>query len=425
MPRFTGTCVIVFGAWLAFGSAATAQERPLQVLERLVEGAAASIARAARSASPAGAARTVARPMVDPPLPHLRPEMADQPPGDGFAPARAGGADETARTGQSAAIGVPLPPIAPLPPAEPAEPRVAAPGAPLSAPASRDAAMEAQARPGAAPAARPAVTEPIAAAALPDAAASPPLPTLRPSEPAAGEPIVAAIPEPTVEPPEPEFQPTANPAELAACIVALSTLGVSATHSLPVVDGQCGIDKPVAVSALEGGVLDLLPEATIDCDLAAALARWVGDAVQPTAEAMLNAHVTAIRVAGAYVCRPVDNIAGARLSEHAFGRAIDISGFRVGDRWIDVRQATGTADQAGDPGETVHDPGEAAEAQDVVDAAATASGDAAFLNAIRQAACGTFTTVLGPGTDAFHTDHFHLDLAMRNTAGPSRGLYCR
>ena len=44
---------------------------------------------------------------------------------------------------------------------------------------------------------------------------------------------------------------------------------------------------------------------------------------------------------------------------------------------------------------------------------------AEFLAEIRAAACGPFTTVLGPGTNEYHSDHFHLDTAER------RNPYCQ
>ncbi|TIS79786.1 MAG: extensin family protein, partial [Mesorhizobium sp.] len=40
-----------------------------------------------------------------------------------------------------------------------------------------------------------------------------------------------------------------------------------------------------------------------------------------------------------------------------------------------------------------------------------------FLNAVRKAACGPFKTVLGPGSDADHSLHLHLDLAPRRNGG--------
>ncbi|MCX8508451.1 MAG: extensin family protein, partial [Rhodobacteraceae bacterium] len=42
-----------------------------------------------------------------------------------------------------------------------------------------------------------------------------------------------------------------------------------------------------------------------------------------------------------------------------------------------------------------------------------------ILKAVRAAACGPFTTVLGPGSDAFHRNHLHMDTAHTNLR------YCR
>jgi hypothetical protein len=36
---------------------------------------------------------------------------------------------------------------------------------------------------------------------------------------------------------------------------------------------------------------------------------------------------------------------------------------------------------------------------------------------VRRGACDSFTTVLGPGYDANHRDHFHLDLMRRGVHG--------
>lgn len=40
------------------------------------------------------------------------------------------------------------------------------------------------------------------------------------------------------------------------------------------------------------------------------------------------------------------------------------------------------------------------------------------LVSMRKGACGTFNTVLGPGSDRFHRDHLHFDTAQ------GRGPYC-
>jgi hypothetical protein len=87
---------------------------------------------------------------------------------------------------------------------------------------------------------------------------------------------------------------------------------------------------------------------------------------------------------------------GAPLSEHSFGNALDIKAFYLADgREIDVR----TLWNNGSP------------------------QDKAFLRQAHGSACGTFKTVLGPGSDGYHEDHFHLDLAHHDAAGTR--AYCR
>ena len=41
------------------------------------------------------------------------------------------------------------------------------------------------------------------------------------------------------------------------------------------------------------------------------------------------------------------------------------------------------------------------------------SKNGSFLEDIRKAACPHFTTVLGPGSDPYHGDHFHVDVLQR------------
>jgi hypothetical protein len=116
------------------------------------------------------------------------------------------------------------------------------------------------------------------------------------------------------------------------------------------------------------------------------------DVVDPLARQKLGGSVTDIRVAAAYNCRTRNSVPGAKLSEHAKGNAIDISAFKVKGEWIEVGGKNGLAQNA-------------------------------FLKDVRKSACGPFTTVLGPGSDSYHSDHFHFDLAQRGKSG--RGLYCR
>jgi hypothetical protein len=177
-----------------------------------------------------------------------------------------------------------------------------------------------------------------------------------------------------------------------SCSKALSTLGVTAVSVDPIRSGSCGIPAPVEVAALGGGAVKLSMKAVVNCDLASTLAAFMRDVVDPVARQKLGSGVTDIRVAAAYHCRTRNGVSGAKLSEHAKGNAIDISAFKVNGDWIEVGGKNGLA-------------------------------QAAFLREVRKSACGPFTTVLGPGSDAYHSDHFHFDLAKRGQSG--RGHYCR
>lgn len=177
-----------------------------------------------------------------------------------------------------------------------------------------------------------------------------------------------------------------------SCTKTLTSLGVTAVSADPIRAGSCGIAAPVEVAALGGGAIQFTTKAVVNCDIASTLAAFMRDTVDPLARQKLGAGVTDVRIAATYACRPRNNVKGAKLSEHAKGNAVDISAFMVKGEWIVVGGKNGLAQNA-------------------------------FLKEVRKAACGPFTTVLGPGSDPYHSDHFHFDLAKRGQSG--RGLYCR
>ena len=149
--------------------------------------------------------------------------------------------------------------------------------------------------------------------------------------------------------------------------------------------GICGLTQPFVVGALAGDSVQLDTVATLDCPMIAALDEWVEKVVQPTARARFGQGVAQIDTMGSYSCRGMNNQPGAKVSEHAFGNAVDIAGFRLADgRRITV----------------VHDWTRGDEQ------------DQAFLRDVHAGACETFTTVLGPGANVFHYNHIHVDLAM-------------
>ncbi|MGE3246653.1 MAG: extensin family protein [Beijerinckiaceae bacterium] len=161
--------------------------------------------------------------------------------------------------------------------------------------------------------------------------------------------------------------------------------------------GMCGLDSPFYVTALANGSVKLHSRATLNCPMIAALDRWVSDVVQPAARARFGQPVVEISTMGSYGCRRRNHNPGSPLSEHAFGNALDIGAFTVGDgRKLKVVQHW----RRGDPQEQ------------------------AFMRETHAGACRYFRTVLGPGV-ALHDNHFHFDLAMHGNT--SRGLrrYCR
>lgn len=126
------------------------------------------------------------------------------------------------------------------------------------------------------------------------------------------------------------------------------------------------------------------------CQLAERFVEWTDEALQKAAAAWLDSPIAKIESFGTYSCRPINNAAGNRLSEHGSANAVDIAGFVLENG----RRITVKADWNG-PDENARN----------------------FLRAVHKAACRRFSVVLGPDANALHHDHFHFDMG--------RGPYCR
>ena len=159
--------------------------------------------------------------------------------------------------------------------------------------------------------------------------------------------------------------------------------------------GICGLDAPFKVTALAEATVALNSTQTLGCPMTAALDDWLRDVVQPLALARFGQPVTQMDSMGAYACRPIDGQRGNRLSEHSFGNAVDVSTFHFADgRSLSFVKGWTRGD----------------------------AQEKAFLREVQAGACTLFTTVLAPGSDAFHYNHLHLDLAMhgQTSTGPRR-----
>ncbi|MGL4543268.1 MAG: extensin family protein [Polymorphobacter sp.] len=149
---------------------------------------------------------------------------------------------------------------------------------------------------------------------------------------------------------------------------------------------SCGAAAPIEVTSVAG--VSLAPAATLTCPMAAALHHWVTASLQPLAQQLLATRVTTITNASAYVCRSRNHVAGAKISEHGRANALDMSSFSYARSDVPA----GWAQWLGSDGKP--EPG-------------------SFIDQVRNGACTDFTTVLGPGADRYHGDHFHLDMLVR------------
>jgi hypothetical protein len=174
----------------------------------------------------------------------------------------------------------------------------------------------------------------------------------------------------------------------STCFQDMETAGVVARRAEGFIgDGECLIEDPVVLEAVDtrNGLVSLPAHPILDCRFAAAFAAWLSEVVSPVAASLLGSPVDEVVTGPGHQGR---NRAGGRLSEHAIGNAVDVSGIRlVGGRRVGVETMVTARD-----------------------------ADLEFLRAISASACGYFTTVLGPGSDAAHSDHLHLDLALRGIA---------
>ncbi|MBA8880512.1 extensin-like domain-containing protein [Phyllobacterium myrsinacearum] len=176
------------------------------------------------------------------------------------------------------------------------------------------------------------------------------------------------------------------PASETACRTQLKQLGVVFQERAPINDGGvCRIDNPLTVSGFASGQIRLKPSATLNCQMTLAFARWVKGDLSPSTRLRYLSGVNTIHQASSYSCRTMSNRRGANMSEHSKGNALDIAKITL-NNGTDIK---------------VQKPGLFAFRQ------------RGLLNNVRSDACDYFTTVLGPGYDIFHRDHFHFDLMQR------------
>lgn len=174
----------------------------------------------------------------------------------------------------------------------------------------------------------------------------------------------------------------------------LSELGASRASFTPLPDqyygAGCSTLNTVRLSALRGDTasLALTNLGPVRCPLAETFAGWARFGADRAAQQILGSPLARIETMGSYNCR---NVAGSdRRSAHAEANAIDVSGFVLADgRRITVLGGW----NGGSPAER------------------------RFLRVVHESACKRFGTVLGPGYNAAHANHFHVE--------PGGGGFCK
>ena len=201
----------------------------------------------------------------------------------------------------------------------------------------------------------------------------------RPEQPARSNDLLSYAPGP---PARERSIPDAEAA--AACKALLADASIVTTpHAAISGEGGCGIAAPVALEAVllpDKRRIEIAPAPVMRCDLAARFGAFVRETIAPVT-ASLGRKVKRVITADAYDCRNRNRQADAKPSEHATGAAIDLAAIEFVDG--SVMRVT---DKARDPTIAI---------------------------SLRQSACARFSTVLGPGSDGYHEDHVHLDLARR------------
>ena len=179
--------------------------------------------------------------------------------------------------------------------------------------------------------------------------------------------------------------------DFAECRALLQAAGVRYTILPTAKSGdKCGYADALRFAPGGSQRIEFTPARLgVSCPVAAALAMWEWNILQPAAQKHFGARVERIEHLGSYSCRRLYGRSSGDWSEHATADAIDVTGFLLSDG-----THVGVLEDWENGGEK-----------------------AAFLREVRTGACKLFSTVLSPDYNAAHRDHLHLDQAERGEMG--------
>ena len=178
-----------------------------------------------------------------------------------------------------------------------------------------------------------------------------------------------------------------------ACLDRLSAAGIEFEQVTfpPAVNPECAIATPVRLKAVKlpqrwRTSIRLPEEPTLSCQFGERFGHWLRDLVAPLIAGELAVELKSVHTGPGYECRNRNHADTGKISAHASGLAVDVASFELAN------------------GETLP---------------IKPNGDEHLrgtVDAIRVAACGWFTTVLGPGSDAAHAEHLHVDILQHGSS---------
>jgi hypothetical protein len=174
--------------------------------------------------------------------------------------------------------------------------------------------------------------------------------------------------------------------DYAACVSDLSSNKVVFEQLGAAKDQSCELSGAIKLAAVATpfGNVSLSGKPIMLCSFAREFSAWARDVAAPLTLAYTSQRLVEIETGSAFDCRARYDKPGAVPSEHAKGDALDIASFVLADgRRVRVKQEESNIPLA-----------------------------RVLVGALRTTACGYFTTVLGPGTDAAHAEHLHFDLGL-------------
>ncbi len=178
------------------------------------------------------------------------------------------------------------------------------------------------------------------------------------------------------------------------CLADLKAANVQFRALGAVTKDGCAVDNAVELDAVPSpfGTVSAPAKPTLACAFARQFATWVRDVAAPLTLAYMGSRLTAIDTGPGFVCRNRYDKPGEKVSEHARGDAIDVAAFAL-ENGVKLT---------------------------VKDSSASARIEGVLLKTFRATGCGYFTTILGPGSNDAHKEHFHFDMGQHGASANYR-----